>query len=372
MLMTMHEDGTERVVPEGRWRAAFIMAAVLVVIATAGWEMHWRAKLYDPNPNNTYGLWAKQRREASRQDHPTVIIGSSRALFDINLDVWERVTGRRPIQLSLEGTSPRMFLTDLADDTSFVGTVIVGVTPPLFFFQEGGIRSDAIDYYKTESPAEWIGQQIGLMLEKRFAFMDEVDLPLFRLLEYIPMKNREGVFPPHMGVHQLSVLEEDRNTKMWRAIETDSTYQGIARNVWLGFLERSAARFDPDAPPFDPQPVFDAVKADVDKIRARGGDVVFIRCPSSGPWREMERNATPRERFWDALLAHVDAGGVHFEDHDALRNLDLPEWSHLSAASVETFIEAVAPLLLEALATRGPVKSVDIQAVDPTNQENGR
>jgi len=44
----------------------------------------------------------------------------------------------------------------------------------------------------------------------------------------------------------------------------------------------------------------------------------------------------------------------------------------LSAASAETFTEAVAPLLLEALATRGPVKSVDIQAVDPTNQENGR
>lgn len=91
-----------------------------------------------------------------------------------------------------------------------------------------------------------------------------------------------------------------------------------------------------------------------DRIRARGGDVVFLCGPSAGPWRELERNATPREKFWDALLENTDAGGVHFEDHTALGELETPEWSHLSAS---------------ALATRAPVTAVQLEVGDPSNDE---
>lgn len=368
--MTTHQDGTERVVPEVKWRSA-ALALALVVVATAGWEVHWRSKMYEPNPNNTDGLWAIQRRSASASENPIVFVGSSRTLFDINLDVWERMTGDRPIQLALEGTSPRPFLTDLAQDSSFAGTVVVGVTPPLFFFFEGGIRAGAIEYHRKESPSQWLGQQIGMRLEKRLAFLDEVDLPLFRQLSYLELQNRDGVSPPHLSVRQLSVSEADRNTRMWRRVEQDSTYRQLARDVWIGLINRFPPP-DPEAPPFDPRPIFDAVKRDVDRIRARGGDVVFLRCPSAGPWREVELNATPRGKFWDALLAHVDAGGVHFEDHAALRELDLPEWSHLSAASAEKFTEAVAPLLLEALTTRDPVKEHEMDVSDSISNEDER
>ena len=58
-----------------------------------------------------------------------MIIGSSRILWDSNLDVWEEMTGRRPIQLALPGTNPRQFLEDFANDSSFNGFLVVGVTP---------------------------------------------------------------------------------------------------------------------------------------------------------------------------------------------------------------------------------------------------
>ena len=105
----------------------------------------------------------------------------------------------------------------------------------------------------------------------------------------------------------------------------------------------------------DPIPVFDEVKENVDRIRARGGDVVFMRCPSEGLFIEREHKEFPREKYWDQLLVETDAGGVHFEDNAALQGLELPEWSHLSPYDSDVFTKAIAPLIRQAFETRDPV-----------------
>ena len=76
------------------------------------------------------------------------------------------------------------------------------------------------------------------------------------------------------------------------------------------------------------------------KIRARGGDVVFIRSPSAGLYYEHELRAIPRATTWDKLLAETGAFGIHFEDYPEMRNLEVPEWSHLSRASATRFTRA--------------------------------
>jgi len=347
----MHEDGLERVVPDRNWRTAGLVAALLLIVGTTGWEMHWRSKMYDPAYVNSYGLWAIQRREVSRQDKPVVITGSSRAFFDINLDIFEREYGRRPIQLALEGTSPRPFLENLAGDSSFSGTVIVGVTPGLFF-SGYAYRGRALEYYRKETPAEWTGQQLSMLLEARLGFIESVNLPLFTLLEHIPMKSRKGVFPPHMHVHRLSIQQADRNTKMWRRVVEDPDYKELVRAVWAYEMDDDD---EEERPPIDPVPVFEEVRKNVDRIRARGGDVVFIRCPSEGLFRERENREFPRAKYWDQLLLETDAGGVHFEDNAALQGLELPEWSHLSPHDSDVFTRALAPLIRRALVTRKAV-----------------
>lgn len=351
--MLHHEDGTERTIPDVRWKPASTLMLVLVVLATAGWEVHWRSKSYDPGYVNSYGLWAIQRREVSRLGNPMVILGSSRAFFDINLDLFEEAYGERPIQLALEGTSPRPFLTDLANDSSFSGTVIIGVTPGLFF-SGYTYRGKALEYYRKESPSEWLGQQLSMILEARLGFIESVNLPLFTLLEHIPMESRKGVWPPHMDVHRLAVHKADRNTKMWRRVVEDPEYKELVRAVWAYELPDDDQEKE-ERPPIDPIPVFEEVKANVERIRARGGDVVYIRCPSEGLFIERERKRFPREEYWDQLLVETDAGGVHFEDNAALQGLELPEWSHLSPDDADVFTVALAPLVRRALETRRPV-----------------
>ena len=68
--------------------------------------------------------WAVERRKIASGEHDgVVIIGGSRILFDTDLDVWQEMTGRRPVQLALPGMSGQRFLADLADNSDFDGLV---------------------------------------------------------------------------------------------------------------------------------------------------------------------------------------------------------------------------------------------------------
>ncbi|MFW6089502.1 MAG: hypothetical protein ACODAB_07105, partial [Gemmatimonadota bacterium] len=95
------------------------------------------------------------------------------------------------------------------------------------------------------------------------------------------------------------------------------------------------------------------IEADVGRIRERGGEVVFVRLPSSGWFREAEARMTPRDRVWENVLLAADAVGVHFEDYPELADIPTPEWSHVSARDKERLTRALVRILRERLAERG-------------------
>ena len=90
-------------------------------------------------------------------------------------------------------------------------------------------------------------------------------------------------------------------------------------------------------------------KIAVEKIVARGGNVVFIRMPSTGTLREMENKFSPRPVFWDAIISRTGAVGIHFEDYPELAKFDCPEWSHLTSSDSEMFSKLLMPILAEKL-----------------------
>ena len=78
----------------------------------------------------------------------------------------------------------------------------------------------------------------------------------------------------------------------------------------------------------------------VERIRARGGEVVFVRPPSSPELRGFEERTVSRARGWDTLLAYARVRGVHFDDYPEMQGLVLPENSHLSRACATVFTDA--------------------------------
>jgi hypothetical protein len=91
--------------------------------------------------------------------------------------------------------------------------------------------------------------------------------------------------------------------------------------------------------------VFKEVKDAIDKIRARGGQVVFVKPPSSGGYLETELAVYPREQYWDAMLKYTNTPGIHFADYSAIANLVCPEWSHLHPKDVLTFTNELVRIL---------------------------
>ena len=96
-----------RPVPTQPWGRIILGALLLLVLLVGAWEAYWRNFGARPGYRNTYGLWAIQRRRIDAgEGDATVLVGASRIYYDLELPVWERLDGKRPIQLAFEGTSP--------------------------------------------------------------------------------------------------------------------------------------------------------------------------------------------------------------------------------------------------------------------------
>ncbi|MFC3193077.1 hypothetical protein ACFODZ_02370 [Marinicella sediminis] len=345
-----HEN---RPIPEGNWSATLMLALALFIAGLLAWEYNARVIWgYEPEAyidNN--GLWAIQRSMVDHSDEQSVvIIGASRILFDFDLDTFETATGVRPIQLALAGTNPQPILADLAADQDFKGLLLVGITPGSFFRERGGLSADAPEYYANESPSQWLGQQLSMLIEPHLSFYDQSNWPLFTLIERLELPNREGVFDPRMGVWKIAQSDRDRDTKMFWKVEQQPEYQHHAQMTWRGFMKMGDLR---GPAPFDIDTYLAGVVNDVKTIRARGGEVVFIRPPSSGDYRPRENRLQPRETHWDRLLKETDSIGLHFEDHESLQGFRIPEWSHLHSADAPAYTAALIPLIHQQLLAAG-------------------
>jgi hypothetical protein len=276
-------------------------------------------------------------------------MGSSRTLFDIQLDNWENQTGKRPIQLAVEGSSPLPVFHDIVENTNYSGTVIVGVTPGLFFSttfpkaNSWSLPQARVDYYEDRTYAQRINHQLSLPLQQNLALMSareqerSGDIDLKALLKKIKIGKRvpEGM-PPFYRFGIMTSL--DRNLEMTARTVTDTAFANTIINVWKYFGKR------PSSPNKEATMAF--FLKDAKKFKARGGNLILIRCPSSGGIRVRESHALPRKDFWDDLVQQANVKSYHFEDYEQLENLKCPEWSHLSAEDARYFTTELAKIMI--------------------------
>jgi hypothetical protein len=333
-----------RPVPEQPWGSVLLGVVVIVALLVGGWEWYWRDYGVRPSISNTLGLWAIQRRRIDAGDGgASVLAGGSRLYFDIQLPVWERLEGRRPIQLSFEGTSPLTTVEDLAADTNFTGRLVIAVEPDLFFSGYEA-RAGAARYAKKESPSQRIGQWLSMHLIEPFFAFDDPDYALQTVLARQPWHARPGRDWP-TRVRKLSETEADRNTHLWRKVVDDPSYLELVRRIWAEGFQPS----DDDPPPAEARRIekeqIERMARAVAKLRTHGVKVLFVRMPSSGPYLAYENREYPRQRSWNALLAATGAPGIYFEDYPQLQGYYLPEWSHTTRGEGERFTAALYEII---------------------------
>jgi hypothetical protein len=347
----------ERPIPAHPWRGVLLVSVLLTVIATAAWELRVRAWGYRPTLDDTPDLWAQQR--AKLQPDSVVIIGDSRTLFDLDLDALEQGLGQRPLQLALVGSCAYPVLADLVADEKFHGTIICSIVPMMWFAPAGSPPYEnsqkAIKRYHTGTVAQRASHQLWMRLDEHVAFLQQEDLTLDQLLKKLPIANRPGALVAPPLPPYFYTLDRERRARMTDICERSTELQHTIQQIWLPL-------FTPPPPPtFIPKEAFGAAMnqamesrfkdtvAAVQKLRARGGKIVFVRFPVSGGLKELEDKLTPRAGPWEQLLKASNTPGIYFEDHRELASFTLPEWSHLSAGDSVEFTKRLVPHLKTAL-----------------------
>src|SRR5881275_2702788 len=125
----------ERPIPPAPWREIAVVVTIVVTAATTAWELYSRSLGYAPTLNDNEDFWTVRRRVVEPES--IVIIGDSRAWFDVDLDEFQKGLGKRPVQLAMPGSTAWPVLADLVNDTRFHGTIICSVVPHLFFAPPG-------------------------------------------------------------------------------------------------------------------------------------------------------------------------------------------------------------------------------------------
>ncbi len=345
----------ERDVPPQPWAKIAIVVLILVAVLTGLWEWQMRrAGLMVGDLGTDEGAWAVERH---RLDDPTThvaIVGDSRILFGTDLERFRQLTGVKPVQLAVAGGNALSLLEYVADKTHYNKLLIVGVAEFGYFRPGAGYAKGMMKHGDWESPSDRSSYLITNVLRRHSAMLDP-DYSLSWLVAKLDHGWRAGASSPYEEVWKVETTRDARQTWMWPGIDTHPELRAHAIHAWLEMF-----KFPQPTPALITE-TEQRTRAAVAKIRARGGEVVFVRPPSLPPMRTLEEKRLPRATAWDKLVKFAQVQSVHADDLPDARGLILPELSHLSHACATVFTDAY----VRALATKTPRLTIAPSAPPP-------
>ncbi|HQX43813.1 MAG TPA: hypothetical protein PK209_04630 [Saprospiraceae bacterium] len=325
---------------------SFVLSMILVSCTVVGWELYLRQQGIDLSYDDEESLWADKRdRAISMQEEATVFVGSSRNKYDVDINTWKSLTGENLIQLSCVGSSPLLILQDLANDKQFSGKVVIDVTEPLFFSMSPRNQerpSKNIKWRKDRTPAQAFSFHVNHLLESQFVFLDKDYFSLNALIDKIKLPNRPGVFVFPEFPFGFERVSFDRQNYMSANFVQDTHKHQQVRDVWT-FVKKISKDPPVQGPKLDS--ILNQVKENVSQILSRGGQVIFIRTPSSGIMLESEYKNYPRQEYWEKLLSTTKCQGIHFADYPPIAHFICPEWSHLTPEDALVYTKNLVHIL---------------------------
>lgn len=314
---------------EKSFKKAFLLMLFIAVAVVASWEIYLRNQGLTPYYDDNAALWSHQRARVYQKES-VVFIGSSRIKYDLDIPTWEKRTGKQAVQLAMTGSNPRSILEDLANDTRFKGNMVIDVTEFLFFNEAPNFNRKPhtnLSYFHDETPAQKASFQINKILEAQFVFLDKEYFSINAKLDALQLQNRPGIFVMPTFPVGFEMTNFNEQATMSPKFVADTMMQNQMRNIWHMIMG------GPPPPPMSEATIkalLASVKKNTDKIKSRGGHVVFVRTPSSGKIWQGEQMGFPKEKFWNRLLEETGSVGFHFAENPVTKNLICIEESHLA------------------------------------------
>jgi hypothetical protein len=332
--MHLSTSSSSERVPQGGWLRTWVVTFIVVAVVVAGWEWFVRTRgLGDVAIANTAEPWIREReRAAELGDNALVLIGASRMQGGLDLETFQAITKATPVQLAISASPFMPVLRHLADDPAITGTIVVS-------FDMSSLR--VLD--EGTDAQRWVAAYDDFKAGRTAVFYQPVEDWLHQGVDSMLVSFSRNARP-----HQLVLARTtksyvrtlpDRSQQFdYSKIDREEAYERRVRLVLDGtdpsFLEIS-----------DIGEKFADIERQVEKLQARGAEVIFVRFPSSKRIREIEDIRFPRDVYWDKLAAGTSARTIHFADYPELGNVDLPDGVHPDVSEQKKFTEALARIL---------------------------
>jgi hypothetical protein len=328
--------------PRRRWSNVLVLVAAVAVLIIGAVEHHWRALDYRQNILDSAELWSIQRdRVYAVGNTPLVILGASHIEYGLDTKLLKELLPRyQPAMLARNGRYPLATLADLARDERFHGLVLCDIDARGLTGYYRDAQQDYVDYFRRQWSPSWHVHRLLLTHWQRSMLVAEPDFGATSALRRLlvsgepPWRSPTTFHPDRSGDIDFSRADQPGLTQGFiEGYESNQRLHPVEdAGQWLAGLE--------------------SIAASVAAVRRRGGDVVFVRTPTSGKLRELEDAAYPRAIYWDRLAAATGATTIHSDDVPGLQSIHLPDGSHVDMHDKPAYTRA----LVDALADRGLVR----------------
>ena len=336
-------------IPDHPWARIWFFTAALATTTVGALEIGLRAHGLVPSVTDDAQLWC-HTRGTLRADAPdeVVLIGASRCQLGIDTDVFaSEWGGRQPVQLAIDGSSCIPVLDELSRDERFRGLLVCDVLPEAFFAGidlNQGKQAEYVQLYEEQAACAGIEQALRTAIQSRLVIrLPEVSLG--RLFDDLR----------HLKLPQPSYLV----TSPDRCCRADYRLADVAAHSRR--REAAAEQMRTAATPRQWAEDLSTLREMVARIQRRGGEVCFVRFPTSGKVRSLEDERFPRTVYWDTLGPLTGAITINFADYPDLQ-LNCAEGSHLDTREAKQFTAALAAILKQRLRPGqpdGPAKSAE-------------
>ena len=311
------------------WRCGAIFA-VAFAAALLAVEDHWRDAGFEPTVTDSPALWGHHRAAANALGPDgVVLVGSSRMQVGFHPATFRKMfPGRELVNVSMSGNMPGGVLEDLANDDDFCGTVICDLNAGHLYPQQFEAGRDLVAEGRAAGPGGRWSAYLASLAQSELACLQPA-VGWRKVTEKwldgrVPKPSYRRVLADRSRPTDYAALPQKARDRVRRgriAHTVGRTYRPRDHKEWRKYARR--------------------LRELVAKIRDRGGNVAFVRFPTTAEHWAATDVCYPRDLFWDRLRRYTKARTVHFRDLPETRDLKCPDTSHLDAADTPRFTEAV-------------------------------
>jgi hypothetical protein len=312
--------------PSKNWLLVWLLVFVINAVVLFQYESFLTKHNFTTSVEPSKDLWSWYRKKINGEKNTIVLLGASRSLLGLNIDTIKQMFPEHKVyQLSLNGRFPVNTLLEIANDENFVGTLIVSVKVEAFMKVFFPMQDDYNDYYANES--SWyksLDAYITAWIQSNFISLNNA-LSLQKITEYYDLNHLFLKAEHTTGNLDLSISADF--SKVDAQLLADHFVGNRTKNLKKNKMPEPEELFKDLAV---------VIKA-VNKLKQRGGQVIFVRFPTDkGHW-QLDEQYLSRKSYWDLFTKEIGTDTIHFKDVEGLDQFDLPDTSHLDQKDAAAF-----------------------------------